>query len=226
MGALLVEPLYYGMLAFAELTANHSRWLTHTQSAAAPGFVAHATVNKGGDVKVLLIAKDLADAGEEARTVLVCLDAANPNQIGSVAKVFALTAPSVNSTVTDKVVYAGQTFLGSTDGQPKSIYWVSPRICSRTLMECSEGGGGGFGAPHQCFLGTASCDLVVMLTRAPLMTSSHSEGKPIGERAYVSIAGEVRNGQLCFSCQLPPLSAALVVVDAPPLSAAPGSQTG
>jgi hypothetical protein len=26
-GTLLVEPLYYGMLAFAELTANHSRWL-------------------------------------------------------------------------------------------------------------------------------------------------------------------------------------------------------
>ena len=34
----------------------------------------------------------------------------------------------------------------------------------------------GFGAPHQCSLGTAACGLLVMLTRAILMTSSHSEG--------------------------------------------------
>lgn len=153
-GALLVEPLYYGMLAFAELTANHSRWLTHTQSAAAPGFVAHATVNGDGDVKVLLIAKDLADGGKDPRPVLVCLTAADQNKIGNVAKVFALAAPSVNSTITDKVVYAGQTFQGSKDG------------------------------------------------------------KPIGDRVHVSIAGEVRDEQMCFSYKLPPLSAALVVVEA------------
>ena len=46
--------------------------------------------------------------------------------------------------------------------------WVSPRICSRTLT--------GVGAPHQCSLGTAACALLLMLTRALLMTSSYSEG--------------------------------------------------
>jgi hypothetical protein len=156
-GTLLVEPLYYGMLAFAELTANHSRWLAHTQSAAAPEFVAHATVNVNGDVKVLLIAKDLADAETGPRSVSVCLDATEPNQIGNVAKVFSLTAPSVNSTGINKVIYAGQTFQGSHDG------------------------------------------------------------RPIGDRAHVSIAGEVRDGQMCFNCRLSPLSAALVVVEVSPL---------
>ena len=53
-------------------------------------------------------------------------------------------------------------------GQSNSIYWFSPRICSRTLMGCSE--------PHQCSLGTAPCYLLFMLTCATLMTSSHSEG--------------------------------------------------
>ena len=41
---------------------------------------------------------------------------------------------------------------------------------------------GGFGAPHQCSLRTAACCLLIMLTRATLMTSSHSEG-PCGGTA-------------------------------------------
>jgi hypothetical protein len=115
---LLVEPLYYGMLAFSELTANHSRWLKHTQSAPAPQFVAHAAVNIGGDVKVLLIAKDLTQKGTPPRTVSVCLASIAPSRVGETARVFALTAPSINSNATEGVKYAGQTFQGSKDGNP------------------------------------------------------------------------------------------------------------
>ena len=35
------------------------------------------------------------------------------------------------------------------------------------------------GVPHQCSLGTAGCYLLVLLTCALLMTSSHSEGPAI-----------------------------------------------
>ena len=35
-GALEVRPLYYGLLAFAELTANHSKWLPSTESTSRP----------------------------------------------------------------------------------------------------------------------------------------------------------------------------------------------
>ena len=35
---------------------------------------------------------------------------------------------------------------------------------------------------HQCSLGTAACYLLVMLTAAILMTSSHSEGLRLGGR--------------------------------------------
>ena len=132
--SLLVEPLYYGMLAFAELTANHSRWLAHTQSAAAPGFVAHATVNADGDVKVLLIAKDLAQAGTGPRAVSVCLGSIEPSLVGGAARVFALTAPSVNSTSSDEVTYAGQTFKGSLDGKP-----VGGRVHSSVTGEVRGG---------------------------------------------------------------------------------------
>ena len=52
-------------------------------------------------------------------------------------------------------------------GRLKSMYWFSPRICFRTLMEYLL---------HQCSLGAAACCLLVMLTAAHLMTSSHSEG--------------------------------------------------
>ena len=61
----------------------------------------------------------------------------------------------------------------------KSTCWFSPRICSRTLMGCSRDG---TLLPSMC-----------MLTCAPLMTSSHSQGL-VWEptlRQSVSLFGEI-----------------------------------
>ena len=66
-----------------------------------------------------------------------------------------------------------EDILSCDEAVRKSISWVSPRICSRTLMGVLRTP---FGAPHQCSLGTAASYLVFMLTGALLMTSSHSEG--------------------------------------------------
>ena len=56
----------------------------------------------------------------------------------------------------------------------KSIYWVSPRICSRTLMAYSDAPRG---HPISVLaVPAAACYLLFMLTVALLMTSSHSEG--------------------------------------------------
>ena len=48
-------------------------------------------------------------------------------------------------------------------------------VSTENLLENPDG----VEAPHQCPLGTAACYLLVMLTCAPLMTSSHSEGSSI-----------------------------------------------
>ena len=47
----------------------------------------------------------------------------------------------------------------------KSIYWSSPRICSRTLMGYSEPTPE-VGAPRQCSLGAAACCFLCVLIRA------------------------------------------------------------
>ena len=49
--------------------------------------------------------------------------------------------------------------------------WFSPRICSRTLI-------GGRSTPSVFSRGAAACYLLVMLTRAVSMTSSHSKAVP------------------------------------------------
>ena len=45
-------------------------------------------------------------------------------------------------------------------------------VFTENLLENTDGVADGVGAPHQCSLGTAACCLLVMLTRATLMTSS------------------------------------------------------
>ena len=62
------------------------------------------------------------------------------------------------------------TFLCSNNGRSKSIYCFlfTENLLENTPLE-------GVGVPHQCSLGVAACYLLVMLTRAVLMTSSQSK---------------------------------------------------
>ena len=79
---LLFHPLYYGLLAFSELTANHARWrpsvLSFHQHAEQPGqpeynLVAHAAEGAAGEVRVLLLNKELKETAAANVTVTVTL---------------------------------------------------------------------------------------------------------------------------------------------------------
>ena len=48
---------------------------------------------------------------------------------------------------------------------------VKPPLATEYLLENTEWGGVGFGAPHHCSLGGAACSLLFMLTRAIWMPS-------------------------------------------------------
>ena len=68
------------------------------------------------------------------------------------------------------VSLVGIAIFRKGEGTSKSIYWVSPIICSRTLMGCSDPSivlsGGGGGTPSGYSRGLAACDLLFMLTAA------------------------------------------------------------
>ena len=75
----------------------------------------------------------------------------------------------------------------------------------------------GFGAPHQCSLGTAACLLLVMLTCTLLTTSSHSEGRTMslqGWFGWTDYRAQSRvkpgDGYMCegdaASCAAPPIN--------------------
>ena len=53
-----VRPLYYGLLAFSELTANYSAWIPAEVRATGCNATAHVALDRDGRVKVLVISKD------------------------------------------------------------------------------------------------------------------------------------------------------------------------
>jgi hypothetical protein len=120
-GLIEIRPLYYGLLMFSELVANHSQWATSTLVTTAnlpTNAVAHATVDVTGRIKILLVAKDLA---ETARTTTVSVSIAQPrssaDQDPTSAHIVRLSAPSPSAKSGIKL--AGQTFDGTVDGKPR-----------------------------------------------------------------------------------------------------------
>lgn len=99
-----VNPLYYGLLMFAQATANNAQMLPVTTLTNA-NLSTWATLDASGVVHLVLINKDQTATGTLQFSV--------PGYSNATA--LPLTAPSYTST--NGVQYAGQTFDGSTNGQ-------------------------------------------------------------------------------------------------------------
>ncbi len=101
-----VNPLYYGMLLFAQAASNHSQLLP--VSAQTSGNVkVWATMDSKNVVRVLAINKDINASGNAK------IQLSSPRSNGSLVR---LTAPSASATT--GVTLGGQTFDGTTDGKP------------------------------------------------------------------------------------------------------------
>ena len=101
-----VNPLYYGMLFFAE-TVRDGSTLVEIDQTTSSNVKTWATVDDHGVMRVLVINKDLSDSGE----VHITIPGASQN-----ASLIRLEAPDVESKT--GVTLAGQTFDGSTNGLP------------------------------------------------------------------------------------------------------------
>ena len=127
------------------------------------------------DVNCLLLTADVLAtsvlmAATTATTATTAPSSVSHTIVTAIEQLAGLCSVSmVNATRCCRAGLTG-TCITALDQWPVEINLVfSPRICSRTLM--------GYSDPHQCSLGTAACYLLVMLTCAVLMTSSHSEGR-------------------------------------------------
>jgi hypothetical protein len=101
-----VNPLYYGMLLFAQAVSNHAQLLP--VSVQSSGNVKlWATIDSQNVVRVLAINKDLSASGNAE------IQLSSPRSGGSLVR---LMAPSASATT--GVTLGGQTFDGTTDGKP------------------------------------------------------------------------------------------------------------
>ena len=102
-----VAPLYYGMLFFHQATANSAQLLPVTvSSAAAANVKVWATVDASGTVQVAILNKDETFAGNISVTV--------PGYGAGTA--IRMVAPNFNAD--SGIVFGGQTFDNSFDGNP------------------------------------------------------------------------------------------------------------
>jgi len=103
-----VNPLYYGMLLFAQATANNSQLLpVSSQTASNANVKVWATIDNQNVVRVVAINKDLNASGNAE------IKLSSPRSAGSLVR---LTASSASATT--GVTLGGQTFDGTTDGRP------------------------------------------------------------------------------------------------------------
>ncbi len=123
-----VRPLYYGLLAFSQLTAGGASWLDadvalEDWGVAQPYSFAHAASSPGGGVRVAVVLKDL-DGAAASGTVNVTVE------VGAESCGGASRIPAAEATVSSLVpgldgmrsrygvTWEGRTFDGSPDGLP------------------------------------------------------------------------------------------------------------
>jgi len=103
-----VNPLYYGMLLFAQATANNSQLLpVSSQTSGNANVKVWATMDNQNVVRVVAINKDLNASGNAE------IKLSSPRSTGSLVR---LTASSASATT--GVTLGGQTFDGTIDGSP------------------------------------------------------------------------------------------------------------
>jgi len=101
-----VNPLYYGMLLFAQAATNKSRLLP-VSSQSSGNVKVWATMDSQNVVRVVAINKDLSASGNAE------IQLSSPRSTSSLVR---LMAPSASATI--GVTLGGQTFDGTTDGTP------------------------------------------------------------------------------------------------------------
>ncbi|RYY26225.1 MAG: hypothetical protein EOO04_10915, partial [Chitinophagaceae bacterium] len=136
-----VLPLYYGMLFFAEATANRARLIPVEHNSPARLKIWATKDQVSGQVNVTIINKDTAVSGK----ILLRL----PGY--SAGEVKRLVAPSYKAS--DGITIAGQTFDGSIDGHP----------IGNAYAETVQGNGGVF----EISVGATSAVLVKLTKRVP-----------------------------------------------------------
>ncbi len=122
-----VLPLYYGMLFFAEATANRARLLPVEHNSLAKLKVWATKDPESGLVKVAIINKDTAVSGK----ILLRLPG---YRTGEVKRMVAPSYHSVNG-----ITIAGQTFDGSRDGLPIGTAYAETLTGNSGVFEISVG---------------------------------------------------------------------------------------
>ncbi len=108
-GKLGVNPMYYGMLFFAQAVQNHATLIPAAVKSTNDGNVkVWATVDASNTIRVAVLEKDLSE--DAAVTVQL------PARITLPGRLISMTAAS--ATATSGIAFGGQTFDGSTDGLP------------------------------------------------------------------------------------------------------------
>ena len=109
----LAQPIYYGLVMFAQATRDYARVVQLNVSSSSNSRVhAYATYDTRGALKVVVVHKDLA-ATAPARVSFSIPYAGNETVQGELSR---LLAPSITSEY--NVTLAGQTYDGSVDGFP------------------------------------------------------------------------------------------------------------
>ncbi len=108
-----INPLYYGLLLFAQAVQNNAQLLPVTLTTPTQASIkAWATIDGNQTIRLLLLNKDQSASGPVSITL-------NGYGQGTVTR---LTAPSFSSTT--GVNLAGQTFDGSADGTPQGTAYA------------------------------------------------------------------------------------------------------
>ena len=101
-----------------------------------------------------------------------------------------LTQPNIRSAVYADVLTLSGDLVGGFDRarehRYEKLYYLG---FTENLLENTDGG---ILRPHQRSLGTAACDLLVILTRALLMTSSQSKASSSGKTRAVAPASKLQ----------------------------------
>uniref|UniRef100_A0A7S0P2X5 Beta-glucuronidase C-terminal domain-containing protein n=1 Tax=Calcidiscus leptoporus TaxID=127549 RepID=A0A7S0P2X5_9EUKA len=127
-----VRPLFYGLLAFNEFTANGSSWRDATVDYQGfrewtPASTAHAVTDRNGVTRVAIIAKD-GDVQQPVNVTvrIPCMNASVCLRRGCTASLVRLVARSGGLTAKDGLSFADQTYDGSRDGSPAGIRQSEP----------------------------------------------------------------------------------------------------